>query len=90
MQLQEVLGKLGEEKARSEALLCRCLPKEIAQRLQNGDAVPPTLHSNLTIVFADIVSFTSLSAVMEPLSIINSLNSLYQRFDKIIEQYPGG
>ncbi len=55
VQLQEVLAKLGEEKARSEALLCRCLPREVARKLQAGEAVPPTLHSNLTIMFADIV-----------------------------------
>ena len=37
----------------------------------------------VTILFSDIVSFTNICAKCRPIDIVNMLNALYIRFDKL-------
>ena len=36
-----------------------------------------------TILFSDIVTFTNIAAAVQPIDIVNMLNSLYLRFDNL-------
>ena len=47
----------------------------------------PDIHDNVTILFADIVGFTSWSAGKLPEEIIEMLSSLFTRFDKLCVEY---
>lgn len=39
--------------------------------------------SDVTILFSDIVSFTTMAARLNPMEIVNLLNSIYSVFDKL-------
>jgi class 3 adenylate cyclase len=41
----------------------------------------------VTILFADIVGFTSLSAEMEPMQLVAGLNQIFSAFDGLTEKY---
>lgn len=36
-----------------------------------------------TILFSDVVTFTNICAACEPIQIVNMLNAMYSRFDRL-------
>jgi adenylate cyclase len=66
---------------RTEALLSSMLPAKIGQRLQAGEADIIDILPEVSIVFADIAGFTSLSRRLSPTDLIRLLDNLFSRFD---------
>ena len=52
----------------NERLLLNILPEPIAQRLRDGEPLIADRFDDVTLLFADIVEFTRLSATMSPTS----------------------
>jgi PAS domain S-box-containing protein len=84
------------EREKSERLLLNILPKAIAEQLkqatnslsQDTDRAPIAEHfEQVTVLFADIVGFTSLSARMSAKELVNLLNQLFSRFDELAQQH---
>ncbi|GIL53838.1 hypothetical protein Vafri_9471, partial [Volvox africanus] len=46
-----------------------------------------TAHRCVTVLFADIIGFTTMCNCLEPLDIMNFLNGLYTRFDSLCDIY---
>ncbi len=80
-------AELRKEKERSEQLLLNVLPASIAERLKQTDESPAEHFEEATILFADIVGFTSLSARMEPMKLVAGLNHIFSAFDHLTEKY---
>ena len=76
---------LQKEKARSESLLLNVLPPSIADRMQAGETLIADSHPEASIVFADIVKFTPLSAGMTPGELVSILDEIFAAFDEIAE-----
>ncbi|KAE9421556.1 hypothetical protein Angca_004723, partial [Angiostrongylus cantonensis] len=79
--------ELVEEKKKSDILLNRMLPRQIAEELKLGHSVEPEMYERATVFFSDVVSFTTIAARGSPLDVINLLNSLYTTFDSIIDRH---
>ncbi|CAI2352479.1 unnamed protein product [Caenorhabditis sp. 36 PRJEB53466] len=86
-EVQARMKELTEEKKRSDVLLYRMLPKQVAEKLKLGQSVEPETFDCVTIFFSDVVSFTTLASRCTPLQVVNLLNDLYTTFDAIIEQH---
>ena len=84
----EMLSRLllGEQE-KAEALLLNILPKEIATILKNENRVIADQFEGASILFADVVNFTLLSAKMTPNEIVELLNEVYSYFDGLVEKY---
>ncbi|HLO50045.1 MAG TPA: adenylate/guanylate cyclase domain-containing protein [Kamptonema sp.] len=80
-------AQLRKEKERSEQLLLNILPSEIAERLKKTNESPAEHFEEATILFADIVGFTSLSSRMEPMELVGGLNQIFSAFDQLTEKY---
>ncbi len=80
--------KERERLARDNArLLLNILPEPIAQRLRNGESLIADRFDDVTLLFADIVGFTSLSATMSPAELVGVLNEVFTAFDELVERY---
>lgn len=88
---QETAQQLAAEQAQSERLLLNILPSPIAQRLkETPDEIQPHIadgFGDVTVLFADIVGFTSLSARTSPQELVGLLNQIFSRFDRLAEQH---
>jgi len=85
--LERLNQDLQSEREISEQLLHNILPRSIAQRLKNGEENIANHFENVTVLFADIVGFTQLSATRPAGEIVNLLNRIFSAFDIFSEQY---
>ena len=77
--------ELAKERARSDDLLRNILPDEIADRLRTNPATIATVAEEVSVIFADIVDFTPLSATLTPTELVALLDDLFRRFDSLCE-----
>jgi class 3 adenylate cyclase len=71
----------------NERLLLNILPEPIAQRLREGEALIADRFDDVTLMFADIVEFTRLSAMLSPHELVGALNDVFTVFDSLVERY---
>ena len=89
--LQRIAWLQGIELSRAEgqirSLLHNVLPPAIAVRKLAGEAPIADRFDEASLLFADIVDFTSLSARLESGQVVNMLGELFSRFDRIAAQH---
>ncbi len=74
------------EQAKSEQLLLNILPAPIAEQLKQNRNPIAQHFDEVTILFADIVGFTPLSARLHPIALVNMLNQIFSKFDALAEE----
>ncbi|XP_026645152.1 retinal guanylyl cyclase 2 [Microtus ochrogaster] len=82
--IRERTEELEIEKQKTEKLLTQMLPLSVAESLKKGCTVEPEGFDLVTLYFSDIVGFTTISAMSEPIEVVDLLNDLYTLFDAII------
>ncbi|NEO85346.1 MAG: DUF3365 domain-containing protein [Spirulina sp. SIO3F2] len=77
--------KIAQEK--SERLLENILPPAIAQELKDQEGYSKIARDfqQVTVLFADIVGFTGLSAQISPIELVDSLNRIFSTFDQLLK-----
>jgi len=78
---------LRGEQTKSETLLLNILPKEIAAILKNESRTIADHYPETSILFADMVGFTPLSAKLEPVELVELLNEAFSFFDSLVDKY---
>lgn len=76
-----------KEHERSEKLLLNILPPSIAEQLKQEQGIIADGFSEVTILFADIVNFTSLSERISPQELVAMLNRVFSAFDRLAQQH---
>jgi adenylate cyclase len=89
---KSLIRDLNEEKTKTEHLLENILPKSIisalkAQRMSVGAPVIAQRIDHATVLFADIVGFTSFAQSMEAEYVVGQLNQLVHVFDGLVEKH---
>lgn len=79
--------QLRREKEKSEVLLLNVLPKPIVDRIQRGEEVIADRVPDATILFADLVGFTQLSARLPATRLVGLLNLLFTDFDRLTVRF---
>jgi class 3 adenylate cyclase len=78
-------SELEQEKAESERLLLNVLPAPVAERLKQGEGIIVDRFDNVSVLFADIVGFTAMSAQRSPEAMVTMLNELFSQFDRLAD-----
>jgi guanylate cyclase len=76
---------LEAEHQRSENLLLNVLPAPVAERLKRSEGVIADGFEGVTVLFADIVGFTPLSASLTPNEVVTLLNGVFTAFDRLVD-----
>jgi guanylate cyclase len=82
-----LLGRLSRERERAEGLLLNVLPEVVAAELKETGTTTARHYESVSVLFADIVGFTPLSAQMEPEEMVNQLNNVFTYFDSLADKY---
>jgi class 3 adenylate cyclase len=78
---------LEAEKARSEELLLNILPQVVASKLKEKQRAIADSFAEATVLFADIVGFTQISAGIPPQDVVELLNEIFSNFDALAEKH---
>jgi guanylate cyclase len=78
---------LGIEQEKSERLLLNILPEEVAETLKSGKTTIAERYESTSVLFADIVDFTPMSAEMAPEDMVNLLNEVFSDFDDLVGKF---
>jgi class 3 adenylate cyclase len=81
---------LHKQKAQTYSLLSQLLPQSIVPKLVQGGLSQVRIvdrFDNVTVLFTDMVNFTSFSQKVTPLQLMDFLNFMYTRFDAITDKY---
>jgi class 3 adenylate cyclase len=71
----------------SERLLLNILPQAIAERLKQEQHTIADSFEEVTVMFADIVDFTELSARISPKELLKRLNEIFSTFDRLAQRH---
>lgn len=85
--IKQAYAIIDRERHRSEKLLHNILPVSIADQLKSNTSVIANRFESATVLFADIVGFTSLSEKMPPEKLTHILNLIFSMFDFLADKY---
>ncbi|KAK6023548.1 adenylate/guanylate cyclase catalytic domain protein [Ostertagia ostertagi] len=68
-EVEDRTRQLAEEQKKSDILLYRMLPRQVAEKLKLGQSVEPETFESVTVFFSDVVSFTTLAAKCNPMQV---------------------
>ncbi len=74
------------EQERADRLLLNVLPAAIAQRLKQGPRTIAERFGAVSVVFSDLAGFTQLSQTMDARALVELLDALFTRFDRLADQ----
>ena len=86
-QKDAAMEMLHQEQEKSERLLLNVLPKEIVPILKGNDTTVADQFESVSVLFADVVGFTSLSARLPPREMVDLLNEVFSFFDTLADKY---
>jgi class 3 adenylate cyclase len=82
--IRESTRLLAEKNKENERLLLNILPASVASRLKGGETSIADGFQEASVLFADLVGFTQLSNSMTPDALVQMLNDLFSRFDRLM------
>jgi len=87
LEKKRLLDELRVEKERSETLLLNILPRTIVERMRRGETVIADRIAASTILFSDLVDFSSLAAKFSAEETVKLLELLFSRFDALAARH---
>ncbi len=83
---RRLFDQLRAEQEKSQGLLLNILPHAIAERMKQGEATIADHHADVTVLVADLVGFSALSAHIGPEEVVCLLNEIFSAFDILVEK----
>jgi class 3 adenylate cyclase len=71
----------------NERLLLNVLPAPVADRLKNGEETIAESFTEVSVLFTDIVGFTSLTTSLSAAPLVSLLNDLFSLFDELAVEF---
>lgn len=74
------------EQQKTESILFNILPRAVAERLKRGEREIVEHYPDASVLFADLVGFTTLAATCAPTQLLFTLNTIFSAFDELVTQ----
>lgn len=87
LKLRRAQERLENLYQKNEELLLNVMPKAIADRLRNGETEVVDRVPEATILFCDLVGFTSLASQMRAGQLVELLNAIFFAIDCLVEKH---
>jgi class 3 adenylate cyclase len=84
---KRLADEMEEQNKRFKSLLTRILPAPVVKRLDAGESMIADRFQSVSILFSDLVGFTSMSTHMSPTELILTLDEVFSAFDAIAERF---
>ncbi len=84
---KRLIDEMEEQSKRHKSLLTRILPAPVVKRLDAGESMIADRFQSVSILFSDLVGFTSMSTHMSPTELILTLDEVFSAFDAIAERF---
>jgi adenylate cyclase len=81
------LQQIETEKGRADSLIHAILPHQIVARLQGGEEIIADRFEEVSILFADIVGFSSIAARLPPSDLVRRLDGMFSKFDVLTQEH---
>jgi adenylate cyclase len=78
---------LDAEKSRADSLILSIFPRDVAKRLESGERIIAESHGEGTVLFADLVGFSTLARRLSPTHLVEVLNDIFSIIDQLTEQH---
>uniref|UniRef100_A0A0R3RLB9 guanylate cyclase n=1 Tax=Elaeophora elaphi TaxID=1147741 RepID=A0A0R3RLB9_9BILA len=85
--VKERTRQLEQAQEHAERLLLELLPKSVADELKISRRVDPKNYKSATVMYSDVVGFTSLCSDSLPMEVVTLLSGVFQKFDRIISEH---
>jgi len=82
-----MFNEIERYRRRADRLLRNILPDAIAWRLKLNPETIADGYDEVTVLFADIVDFTDMSAAADPVDVVSKLNEIFSEFDVLASQH---
>jgi class 3 adenylate cyclase len=80
-------AKADSERTKSDNLIESLFPARVAQRLKAGEAIVAESHGEATILFSDLVGFTTLTRRLAPGHLVEILTDYFSMLDGLTEKH---
>ncbi|MBF4693387.1 adenylate/guanylate cyclase domain-containing protein [Fusibacter ferrireducens] len=87
--LEDANATIRADKERIQTLLNSILPVKVIDELNEHGYSAPRYFENVTVFFSDFVGFTKQSSDIDPVTLIDELNSIFKEFDHIVTEMDG-
>ena len=87
LEKKRLVDELRTEQERSEALLLNILPRRIVERMRRGETAIADRIAEATVLFSDLVDFTSLAARFSAEQTVALLGDIFSRFDALAARH---
>jgi class 3 adenylate cyclase len=84
---ENLISQMNSARQQADSLLLNILPRPIAARLKKEQATIADSYNEVTVLFADIVDFTTMSAGASPVAVVDKLNEVFSDFDTLAARY---
>lgn len=92
-EIEERLSSAASDESLTRQLMKRgsmfdsIIPRDVQDKLARGEHVPPVPHSDTSVIFSDIVSFTTLSAALTAEEVGSLILRMLSEFDLLCKKY---
>jgi adenylate cyclase len=84
---KRLFDQLQAEREKSEQLLLNVIPAAVCKRMKNGEVNIADSHAEVSVLFADLVGFTTLSSQIDADQVVFLLNEIFSEFDLLAEKH---
>ncbi|MES2765297.1 MAG: adenylate/guanylate cyclase domain-containing protein [Bacteroidota bacterium] len=84
LEYQKDISLMQQEQKLTNNLLNKIFPSSVVDRLRNGESPLADYYENTTVLFLDLVEFTSLSSKIPARHLLFLLNSIFSACDAVI------